>query len=211
MLPTAAVSMQIMTRKLLGVIALAATIQAAAAQGTLEDGLAAYRRGDYVKAVESWRPLAENGDPIAQYRFGTLYAEGRGVVQDDAAALMWFQRSANQGNADAQYNVGASYAEGLGIARDDAEAAKWFRRAAEQGMAFAQINLGLLYAAGRGVPQNNVEAMKWLERAVLALPPGGPRSDAARAMQDVADKMTPQEAREAREQGQRWKAKPEGK
>ena len=203
--------MQIMARTLLGAIAVATTIQSAVAQGVPEDGLAAYRSGDYVKAVELWRGLAEKGDPVAQYRLGAMYAEGKGVGRDDETAMTWFLRSATQGNAEAQYNVGASYAEGLGIARNDGEAAKWFKRAAEQGMGYAQINLGLLYASGRGVPQNNVEAMKWLGVAVIGLPPGGPRSDAARAMQDVADKMTPEEARAAREQTRAWKAKPETK
>ncbi len=199
------------TRTLLGAFFIAATIHAAIAQDALEDGLAAYRSGDYIKAVQVWRALAEQGDPVAQYRLGAMYAEGKGVVQDDATALTWFQRSANQGNADAQYNVGASYAEGAGVGRDEVEAAKWFRRAAEQGMAFAQINLGLLYAAGHGVPQNNIEAMKWLGLAVIALPPGGPRSDAARAMQDVAEKMAPEESRQARERIRAWKATPEKK
>ena len=196
---------------LLALMAGAAAVQSALAQGATEDGLSAYRNGDFVKAVQLWRELAEKGDPVAQYRLGDMYAEGKGVARDDTAAMTWFQRSANQGNADAQYNVGASYAEGLGVAKNDDEAAKWFKRAAEQGMAYAQINLGLLYAAGRGVPKNNVEAMKWLGLAVIGLPPGGPRSDAARAMQDVADKMSPEEARAAREQTRAWKAKPEAK
>ena len=202
---------QVMNRSVLGAIVFAATIPLAAAQGTLDDGLAAYRSGDYVKAVEVWRPLAVQGNAVAQYRLGALYAEGKGVAQDDGAAMTWFQRSANQGNAEAQYNVGASYAEGAGVAKNDDEAAKWFRRAAEQGMPYAQINIGLLYAAGRGVPQSNVDAMKWLGLAVIALPPGGPRSDAARAMQDVADKITPEEARAAREQTRAWRPTPEKK
>jgi len=210
-MPAFNVPLKVIARILFGAAAFAAAIQTTAAQGTLEEGLAAYRAEDYAKAVEVWQALAEKGDPVAQYRLGAMYAEGKGVVQDDATAMMWFQRSANQGNADAQYNVGASYAEGAGVAKSDDEAAKWFRRAAEQGMAYAQINLGLLYASGRGVPQNNVEAMKWLGLAVIALPPGGPRSDAARAMQDVAEKITPEQAREAREQTRAWKAKPEGK
>jgi TPR repeat protein len=201
----------IMAATLLGAIAFAVTLQSAIAQGAPDDGLTAYRSGDYAKAIELWRPLAEKGDAVAQYRLGDMYADGKGVARDDATAMMWFERSAKQGNADAQYNVGASYAEGLGVAKNVEEAAKWFGRAADQGMPFAQINLGLLYAAGRGVPQSNVQAMKWLGLAVIALPPGAPRSDAARAMQDVAEKMTPEEAREAREQTRMWKAKPEGK
>ena len=144
---------------------------------------------------------------MAQYRLGDMYAEGKGVEQNDKTAMQWYQRAADHGIADAQYNVGASYAAGLGVAQSDADAAKWFRRAADQGMAFAQLNLGLMYAAGRGVAQDNVEAMTWLQIALFVLPPGGARSDAARAMQDVADKMTPEQLRQASSQAKRWKAK----
>ena len=195
----------------LGAVVMVTTIECAAAAGTLEDGVAAYRSGDYGKAVEIWRALAEQGDAMAQDRLGGMYAEGKGLEQSDVTATLWFQRAANQGIADAQYNVGVSYAAGLGVARNDREAAKWFRRAAEQGMAFAQLNLGLLYAAGRGVAQDNVEAMTWFELALFALPPGGARSDAARAMQDVAEKMTAEEQRQVNVRVKRWKATPEGK
>jgi TPR repeat protein len=181
------------------------------AQGSLEDGLAAYRDGDYAKAAQLWRPLADKGDAEAQYRLGSMYAEGKGVERNDATALMWFQRAAERGNAAAQYNVGASYATGVGVEKNDAEAAKWFRRAADQGMAFAELNLGLLYAAGHGVPQDNVEAMTWLQLSLFALPPGGARSDVARAMQDISAKMTSEQLQDAKDRARTWKAKPEGK
>ncbi|HSS70101.1 MAG TPA: hypothetical protein VLQ46_05545, partial [Casimicrobiaceae bacterium] len=70
---------------------------------------------------------------------------------------------------------------------------------------------GLLYAAGRGVPQDNIAAMTWLQLALFALPPGGARSDVARAMEDVSKKMTNEEREDAREHARVWKAKPEGK
>ncbi len=198
-------------RGFVAALVISTTIEWAIAAETIEDGVAAYQSGDYGKAVEVWRALAEQGVPVAQYRLGEMYAEGKGVAQSDSTAMQWFQRAADHGVANAQYDVGASYAAGLGVARNDAEAAKWFRRAAEQGMAFAQLNLGLMYAAGRGVPQNNVEAMTWLQLAVFALPAGGARSDAARAMQDVADKMTAEQLRQANAGAKSWKAKPEGK
>src|SRR5208283_2099281 len=72
-MPALNVPIQIMARTLLGAIAIAVTIQSAGGQGTPEDGLAAYREGDYVKAVRLWRPLAEKGDPVAQYRLGAMY------------------------------------------------------------------------------------------------------------------------------------------
>lgn len=177
----------------------------------LEDGSAAYQAKAYVKAAELWRPLAEKGDPAAQYLLGTLDVEGKGVEHDDASAVKWFQRAANQGEARAQYDLGASYAEGTGVPTSAVEAAKWFQRAANQGMLFAQRNLALLYAAGNGVPQDNVEAFKWLELAFSGLPAGGPRSDVVRAMTDVAAKMTREELEEAKRRQRGWKAQPEVK
>jgi TPR repeat protein len=198
-------------RSLLGALAIAAALGAPAAAGPLEDANDAYREKAYAKAAELWRPLAEKGDAEAQYSLGTLYAEGKGVEQNDATAFLWFQRAANQGVAAAQYNVGASYATGAGIGKSDVDAARWFRRAADQGMAFAQLNLGLLYAAGNGVPQDVVEAYKWLELAFSGLPPGGPRMDVARAMTDVSAKMTRDQLIEAKQRQRAWQAKPEVK
>jgi hypothetical protein len=198
-------------RNLLGALAIAAALGAPAAAGPLEDANDAYREKAYAKAGELWRPLAEKGDAEAQYSLGTLYAEGKGVEQNDATAFLWFQRAANQGVAAAQYNLGASYATGAGIAKSDVDAARWFRRAADQGMAFAQLNLGLLYAAGNGVPQDDVEAYKWLELAFAGLPPGGPRMDVARAMTDVSAKMTREQLIEAKRRQRAWQVKPEVK
>jgi sRNA-binding protein len=53
--------------------------------------------------------------------------------------------------------------------------------------------------------------MAWLYLAVFALPPGSARSDAARAMQDVADKMTAEELQQARMRAKGWKAKTENR
>jgi len=199
------------TRNFLGALAIAAALGAPAAAGPLEDANDAYREKAYAKAAELWRPLAEKGVAEAQHSLGALYADGKGVEQNDATAFLWFQRAANQGVAAAQYNVGASYATGAGIAKSDVDAARWFRRAADQGMAFAQLNLGLLYAAGNGVPQDDVEAYKWLELAFAGLPPGGPRMDVARAMTDVSAKMTRDQLIEAKQRQRAWQVKPEVK
>jgi TPR repeat protein len=186
-------------------------VEAAVAQGVLEEGNEAYRQHDYAKAAELWRGLADKGDADAQYRLGTLYVEGKGVEQNDAQAMTWFLRAAEKGNALAQYNVGASYAAGTGVAKSEADAVKWFRRAADQGMPYAQLNLGLMYAAGNGVPQDNTEAMTWLQLALFGLPAGGVRSDVARAMEDVSQKMTSDQLREVKMRVRAFKPKPEGK
>ena len=62
----------------------------------------AYERGDYDKAFKLSRPLAEQGDAEAQYMLADMYDEGHGVPQDDAEAIKWYLKAAEQGHADAQ-------------------------------------------------------------------------------------------------------------
>ncbi|WP_439830288.1 tetratricopeptide repeat protein, partial [Aeromonas veronii] len=64
------------------------------------------------------------------------------MPQDDAQALAWYRKAAEQGHAKAQYNLGVMYGNGQGVPQDDAQAVVWFRKAAEQGLAEAQYELG---------------------------------------------------------------------
>ena len=73
-----------------------------------------------------------------------MYLNGWGVPEDDAEAVKWYRKAAEQGDADAQSNLGGMYANGWGVPEDDGEAVKWYRKAAEQGHASGQYNLGLI-------------------------------------------------------------------
>jgi len=83
----------------------------------------------------------------------------------DAEAVNWIRKSADQGHADAQFNAGLMYAQGRGVKHDDAEAVKWYRKAADQDDADAQCNLGVMYEQGQGVERNQTEAVKWYRKA----------------------------------------------
>ena len=137
-------------------------LTAPAIAGRIEDATAAYDRGDYATALQLIRPLAEQGNAIAQYSLGVFYDTGRGVQQDYAEAAKWYRKAADQGEAAAQANLGNMYYNGQGVPRDYAEAAKWTRKAADQGNADAQAGLGGLYYQGRGVPQDYAEALRLL-------------------------------------------------
>jgi TPR repeat protein len=118
-------------------------------------GEEAYEREDYATAIREWRPLAEQGDPVAQYGIGHMYRYGLGVPQDYAEAVKWYRLVAVAfGLAPAQYNLGFMYDKGYGVPKDDAEAVRWYRLAAEQGYASAQFNLGVKYDKGDGVPED---------------------------------------------------------
>lgn len=41
-----------------------------------------------------------------QFERGRAYEKGQGVPQDDAQALAWYRKAAEQGHAKAQYNLG---------------------------------------------------------------------------------------------------------
>jgi len=128
-------------------------------------GLAALERGDYAVAFNEWRPLAEQGDAVAQFNLGLMYKNGHGVLQDFAEALRWYRLAAEQGDALAQLTLGVMYANGQGVPQDDTEAVRWYRLAAEQGHALAQLNLGWRYNNGQGVPQDFVTAHMWYNLA----------------------------------------------
>jgi uncharacterized protein len=57
-----------------------------AVAGPLEDGEAAYQRGDYATAYRLELPLAQQGNADAQAMLGEMYGNGEGVPQDYAEA-----------------------------------------------------------------------------------------------------------------------------
>ena len=112
-------------RALLGAAVLLARVACA---GPLEDGLAAYQRGDYATAYQLLSPLAEQGQAAAQFDLGLLFENGLGVAQDQAAAARWYMKAAEQGHAEAQYNVALLYEKGSGLPLDLDKARYWYRK-----------------------------------------------------------------------------------
>jgi TPR repeat protein len=86
-------------RHMVFALALTMTLVSAAVAGPFEDADAAYQRGDYATALRLWRPLAEQGSANAQYVLGIMYANGRGVPQNDVQAHMWFNLAASRAPA----------------------------------------------------------------------------------------------------------------
>jgi TPR repeat protein len=111
----------------------AALVAAVPAWADFQAGLDAYKKADYVTAAKEWRPLAEEGDPLAQFNLGLLYIDGHGVPQSYAEAANWFRRAAEQDYVQAQHNLGAMYGSGQGVKRDYVQAYKWLNICAAKG------------------------------------------------------------------------------
>ncbi len=95
-----------------------------------ETGMGGYQRGNYATVLSEWRPLAEQGDPSAQFYLGLLHEKGDGVPQDYTKARKWYEKAAAQGYAMAQINLGMLYKSGNGVPQDDVRAYMWFSLAA---------------------------------------------------------------------------------
>jgi uncharacterized protein len=78
-----------------GVIVLA--LFGVAAAGQLQDGRTAFQHGDYATAMRLLRPLADQGNAVAQSYLGDMYPSGEGVPQNYAQAVHWYRRAAAGG------------------------------------------------------------------------------------------------------------------
>jgi uncharacterized protein len=131
--------MKLVTLVAAGVLAL--TLFGVAAAGQLEDGIAAYRRPDYATAWRLIRPLAEQGDAVAQEWLASMYNNGRGVRENPEQAAFWYLRAAGQGDATAQVMLGLIYEVGRGVPKDPTQSVAWYLKAADQGNTDAQDRL----------------------------------------------------------------------
>lgn len=126
----------------------------------------AYRANQFSVARPLFIEVAKNGDAIAEFRLGTMFAKGQGVPQDFALAAEWLAKSAARGYAPAQNSLGVRYEKGQGVPQNIPRAAVLYREAAEQRFGLAQANLADLHAKGLGVAEDKVLAAVWWTLAV---------------------------------------------
>ena len=170
----------------------------------LDEGLAAYDRGDYETAYRELAPAAAGGAPGAQYNLARMYLSGEGVARDSAEGLKWLRKAAMAGVGFAQYQLGACNEWGIALPQDNSEAARWYGMAADRGVPAAQYRLGLLYINGLGVARDLVAAHMWLNLAASRLPPGEPRNAVAKLRESIAATMTASQVAQAQLAARNW-------
>jgi TPR repeat protein len=123
------------------------------------------KESDQKKNIADLKELAYAGDSDAQVELGVIYLTADGVPKDDAEAVKWLRKAAEQDSALGERYLAEMYFKGRGVAADNEEAAKWLRLAAEQDDAQSQYNLAVLYTQGLGVPRNLKEAANLMRKA----------------------------------------------
>jgi TPR repeat protein len=166
----------------------------------------ARKRNDYATELKLLRPLAEQGNAVAQNNLGVMYFLGHGVPNDDVEAARWTRKSAEQGDAAAQFTLGVMYHEGRGVPQDYMESSRWFRKVAERGDPDAQASLGLMYIEGEGVQKDYVQAYMWFSLAAA-----GGYKNAAQVLEKLDLSMTSEQIAEAKRQVAEWRPVSSGK
>lgn len=128
-----------------------ATDQALAQQG---DSAAMFRlSGRYMQgklgvernveqAMRLLRQAAELGDVRAQEALGGIFAAGREVARDPAAAQSWLEKAAAQGSAGAQFGLGMMLMSGRDGPKDTVRGRELLEQSAAQDNVMAKAALG---------------------------------------------------------------------
>ena len=145
---------------------------ASPALADVKDGVDAWERGEYAKAVAEWRDPALRGDPDAQFNLGQAYKLGRGVPMDLGIAQDWFKRAADQGHLQAADNLGLILFQNN--QRDIAM--PYITASAARGEPRAQYVLGTAHFNGDLVEKDWVRAYALMTRASAAGLPQAARS-----------------------------------
>ena len=120
---------------------------------------------DFQEAMRLFCQEAEQGNALAMYDLGRMWADGFGVEADPDAAKEWYRKALDaflsaekklpeRKKTYLQYRIGKMYLAGLGTEQDYETAALWLERAAEKSHKCAQYTLAGLYAKGQGVEKD---------------------------------------------------------
>lgn len=165
---------------------------ASTARADFESGMVKFEQGDFSGSQEDLRPLADAGDPRAQYVMGVIALNGLAGEFRPGEGAKWLTLAAEQDYVEAQVELARLYRTGEGVEQDMTEMVRWYRRAAEQGHVGAQLLVADAYAYGQGVDADLVQAYMWYEVAIRYW------GDLAVHARDViADRMTREQIREA--------------
>lgn len=126
--------------------------------------LRALLTGNAAQAALWVTSAAEYGLPAAQLRLGRMLLERCGVAKNQALALFWFNRAAEQVDAEAMNMVWRCCEQGWGCSPDTIAAMDWYGQSAHAGYFRGQYNYATLLA------ENGLmsEAADWFWQAASA-------------------------------------------
>ena len=134
-------------------------------QMDLMSGVSAFESKHFSRAMKLLSPLADSGNPDAQYRLAIMHQNGLGVVRNELLSYKWMKNAAQQDFGPALHGLGFMYMEGDCVGRDDVRAIKWFEAAVAQGLQGAMVALAQMLEQGRGATVDSDRAKALYKQA----------------------------------------------
>jgi TPR repeat protein len=131
-----------------------------------DDGVAAYRKGDYSSARHAFETAANGGDGDALMYLSFMYEQGCGVTQDGDKAHSLLHQAVTANSAAAKYWFVLLKAFTGGKNVDIAHLNQLMQEAAQGGDPPAMGPLGETYLSGTFVPADPVKACAWQSLAL---------------------------------------------
>jgi serine/threonine-protein kinase len=128
----------------------------------------AYDAADWVAAFPLCRAAAETSIQ-ARRMVGIMYAEGKGVAEDQRQASAFLRDAAEEADLPAVWLMAQRYESGLGTDPNPERAAGFYLLAATLGVRDAWPIVAERYAAGNGFKRNDEAAFAWWRRAADSL------------------------------------------
>ena len=129
-------------------------------------GVKAFESKDYATAIEELLPLADNGNPVAQFYVAKMNYNGFGVPKDLDIAFARYKESAEQGYSKAQHNLSFFYIYGETVEKDEKKGFDWMAKAADQGFHLSQYYMGIaLSLPGSPLEKNISKALEYFMAA----------------------------------------------
>lgn len=138
----------------------------------LDDAQSAMQRQDFSTALKLLRPLAEAGNPRAQFGLGLLLFTGKGVRRDAAQGFKSISVAAEGGVVDAQAFLAlVLMVPDSGAAQDEDAAFMWATKVANAGNQSGNTLLGIAYLRGYGVVADARKAVAFFQQSTSGADP----------------------------------------
>lgn len=126
-----------------------------------------FARGDLVVSMSLWRKAAQAGYAPAQVWLGDILDK----AEEDADAVEWYKKAAEQGNAGGEYGLGQMYLKGEGVKQDVALGQQYVERAANKNHVEAVKSMMTVYRqGGMGLSADQVQADIWEAKLMAIMP-----------------------------------------
>ena len=127
-----------------------------------EKGMQEFAEGNLINGMELMRKAAEAGYAPAQARLAYVLDQ----AEEDAEAVKWFQKAAEQANSEGMFGLGSMYNRGDAVEKNPELGFEWFLKAAEQNYIPAMRVCAYAYEEGNlNLQVDYAKAVHWFSRA----------------------------------------------